>query len=149
MQKLIVINLWEYDMGKRSLYILSILFLFYMISCSDNEVSEKKKKMKPPYKTFTLGSIFVNLKEKSGRVKLEIKIAHKKSEKLVIEMEMRKDQIVDTIRTIIESTYLKDYRSSKQIDKIKKRIVKKINEYIMNGRIEDIYFVDLRRSRLR
>ena len=86
----------------------------------------------------------VNLSDEGGKryVKVKVSLGYEKNDKLTKELGANKDIVTDSIISVIRS------KKSEEMDAAHEKMVKdniktKVNSTLINGQIEEIYFVEI------
>lgn len=127
-----------------SIIIANIIFSIRIGNMEKEEEIESEDKLtliKNP-KTFAIGSMNYNLEEPGTILSADIYLEYDSdNQNLRWELDNRSDQIISTVRYIIESNSKKNIDSQYERDNIlKPKILKAINDMLINGKLHAVYF---------
>ncbi len=90
---------------------------------------------------YPLDQFIVNLLTQSGRRYLKTTVnLELSSPSLMSELESKEAVITDTVINILSSKSLEEISTIKGKEKLKQEIIERINEYLVDGQIDGVYF---------
>lgn len=93
--------------------------------------------------TYQLDQFIVNLLTQSGRRYLKTTIAlEMTNSELQNELSAKLPAVRDTINDILTSKSLEDISTTRGKEKVKEEIVQRLNEFLVDGKIRNVFFVD-------
>lgn len=93
--------------------------------------------------TYQLDQFIVNLLTQSGRRYLKVTMSlEMTSPDLQNELSAKLPAVRDTIIDILSSKSLEDVSTTRGKEKIKEEIVQRLNEFLVDGKIRNIFFID-------
>lgn len=86
----------------------------------------------------------INLADKDAKryIKVKVSLGYEKNAKLAEELEKDKDKITDCVISVIRGKKADDLNAVHEED-IKKTIKDKVNQILINGQIEQVYFSEI------
>lgn len=86
----------------------------------------------------------INLADKDTKryIKVKVSLGYEKNAKLAAELEKDKDKVTDCVISVIRSKKADDLNAAHEED-VKKTIKDKVNQILMNGQIEQVYFSEI------
>lgn len=93
-------------------------------------------------KTLGLDEFVVNLADAGRYLKVKIFLGYETNKKLEEEFTTKTPQIRDIVLEVLRSKTSKNF-DNKGIDNLKKELIDKINEILINGQLTNIYINDL------
>ena len=108
--------------------------------------SKKKVIKKPPKKITKLPVFRFNLREPDGKsgvyVHMEIALAFMMKVELQNEIAQRTHQFRDMVISIMSKKTFENINTPEKVKYLKEQIQREINSVLINGKIEDIYFIN-------
>jgi len=103
------------------------------------------KPVAPALNTTILDEFIMNTADPEPHmIKLKIALAYDKTNQLIqSEIGERIAQIRDIINTILSSKYLKDVSTPEGKENLKLEIKNELNNILINGKIKDVYFLEI------
>ena len=93
--------------------------------------------------TYQLDQFIVNLLTQSGRRYLKATIAlEMTAPELQNELDAKRAPIRDTINSILSSKSIDEISTMRGKDKLKEEIVLRLNEFLVDGKIRNVFFLD-------
>lgn len=93
--------------------------------------------------TYQLDQFIVNLLTQSGRRYLKVTIAlEMTAPELQNELDAKRAPIRDTINSILSSKSIDEISTMRGKDKLKEEIVLRLNEFLVDGKIRNVFFLD-------
>lgn len=93
--------------------------------------------------TYQLDQFIVNLLTQSGRRYLKVTMSlEMTTPSLQNELSAKLPAIRDTIIDILSSKSLEDVSTTRGKEKIKEEIVQRLNEFLVDGKIRNVFFID-------
>ncbi len=91
--------------------------------------------------SFEAGEFTTNVNSQEGmrftKVKLVLEVSN---EKVKAELENKKPKVEDTILSILRNKTFEELRAPDATDKLKKEVKERINTFLAEGRIENVFF---------
>lgn len=102
------------------------------------------KDLRKELKVFPLDAVTVNLADEGGKryAKIKISFGYEENKKLEAELSASKDIAMDSVISIVRSKKSAEVDASNE-KVIKENIKSKVNSILLNGQIEEVYFVDI------
>ncbi|MFX0548877.1 flagellar basal body-associated FliL family protein [Hathewaya histolytica] len=93
---------------------------------------------------YSLSDMTSNLADKDSKryVKIKVALGYKKNDKLKEELDKKKDIISDSIVSVVRNKTADNFNGI-GIDSIKKEINTKINTYLNEGLVDNVYFSEI------
>lgn len=112
-------------------------------SSSGNEVKTEKNERKKLL-VFALENATVNLADEGGKryAKVKVSLGYEENSKLAAELEASKDIVSDSVISVLRSKKTTEIDSSHE-KLLKDAIKEKVNSVLLNGQIEEVYFVEI------
>lgn len=125
------------------------VFAGFMLSSSKNPVSNNtntnfKSNFIKDLVICPLDENTINLADKDSKryIKVKVSLGYEKNTKLASELEKNKDKVTDCVISVIRSKKADDLNAAHEED-VKKTIKDKVNEILINGQIEQVYFSEI------
>lgn len=125
--------------------VLGGVFIGILIGGKNKDKEDiSSKDLRKELKVFPLDAVTVNLADESGKryVKIKISFGYEENKKLAAELNESKDISMDSVISIVRSKKSTEVGASNEKD-IKENIKTKVNSILLNGQIEEVYFVDI------
>ncbi|AWZ48205.1 flagellar basal body protein FliL [Clostridiaceae bacterium 14S0207] len=86
----------------------------------------------------------INLADKDAKryIKVKVSLGYEKNAKLAAELEKDKDKVTDCVISVIRCKKADDLNAAHEED-VKKTIKDKVNQILINGQIEQVYFSEI------
>lgn len=111
---------------------------------SNSKGNISSKGIRKELKVFPLEPVTVNLSDENSKryVKIKISFGYEENKKLEAELKENQDIAMDSVISIVRS------KKSSEIDASHEKVIKeniktKVNSILLNGQIEEVYFVDI------
>lgn len=97
--------------------------------------------------SYSLDEFLVNLADDGGKkffkVKMFIGYESEEEKKIGKELEEKKPILRDAVNSVLRSKKSSDITTQDKVDALKKEIINKLNPYLKNGKVNNIYFYDI------